>query len=175
MCSNCAALTVTLQMNEMFLLTFIWPHFVTWMTKWGPGRAHMYNHTSIFEHEASWTLCLLAVWVSYWQEHRFSTFLENKEKTRKEKEGRGAYQVISSTFFFFFLQLWKQSKTSNLPFHWWWLLVLSSANILPSWSLSTLDRSKTSPGYICSLSCGRAHLSSHGRRQKGTTDLLVMS
>lgn len=98
---------------------------------------------------------------------------------REDKEGKGRQRCLSSNFlyffFFFFLQLWKQSKTSNLPFHWWWLLVLSSASILPSWSLSTLDRSKTSPGYICSLSCGRAHLSSHGRRQKGTTDLLVMS
>lgn len=93
---------------------------------------------------------------------------------REDEEGKGRQRCLSSNFLLGFLQPWKQSKTSNLPLCWWCLLVLSSTNTLPSWSLSALDRSKTPPGYTCSLSCGRALLSRHGTGQKGTGDLLAM-
>lgn len=93
-------------------------------------------------------------------------------RRQRERGRERKADCLSNNFLLYFATL--KEKWDNLPMCWSWLLLPSSVNILHSWSLSSLDRWKTSPRHIWSFSCGRVFPSSHGRRQKRNTVLLVM-
>lgn len=104
MCSSFTALTVSLQMKKKNSSSH---SFCDINDKERTGQALMYYHSSIFEHEASWTeLTWSLIFIL-----AGTSLLRFLGEDREREEGKGrqtVYQIISS----FILQLWKQSETT---------------------------------------------------------------